>query len=193
MQRHWPKRPIRTESTSSSTTCGGPSTEAAIAAITRRGLGHTAPRVRLVIVQGPRLAGGTSTLAQAAQTYLASHRLLAYVDDPRITVPQMVAQGRRWADTGPGAVLWIDDLTPARLGQLDRALLDGLPSGLWILATVHDKHLRGFRTPEHVRLLLEESAVVVRLGTISGREREALRAERTYAALQPALDSVTSC
>lgn len=144
---------------------------------------------RLVIVQGPRLAGATSALAQAAQTYLSSHRILGYVDDPRITVAQMVAQGRRWADTGPGAVLWVDDLTPRQLGQLDRALLDGLPPRLWILVTVRDKHLRGFRTPEHVRLLLEEAAVVVRLGTISGRERDALRAESTYAALGPALDS----
>ena len=110
---------------------------------------------RLVVVQGPRLAGTTSTLAQAAQTYLAGHHVLVFVGDPRFTVAQMVAQGRRWAD-GAGAVLWLDDLTPAQLGQLDRALLDDLPAGLWILATVHDKHLEGFRAPEHVALLLEE-------------------------------------
>jgi hypothetical protein len=114
---------------------------------------------------------------------------MAYVDDPRITVSQVVAQGRRWADTGAGAVLWVDDLTPTRLGQLNRALFDGVPPGLWILATVHDKDLRGFRAPEHVRLLLEEAAVVVGLGTISGRERKALRGESTYTALRPALDS----
>ncbi len=144
---------------------------------------------RLIVVQGPRLAGATSTLAQAAQTHLAGHRVLAFVDDPRITVAQMVAAGRRWAGDGPGAVLWLDDLTPARLGQLDDELLGGLPSGMWILATVHDKHLKGLRVPEQVRAQLEERAVVVRLGTISGREREKLRTEDAYTALLPVLDA----
>ena len=53
---------------------------------------------RLVVVQGPRLAGTTRTLAQAAQADLAGHHVLVFVDDPRFTVAQMVAQGRRWAD-----------------------------------------------------------------------------------------------
>jgi hypothetical protein len=144
---------------------------------------------RLIIVQSPRLAGATSTLAQAAQTHLTDHRVLAYVDDPRLTIREMVTQSRRWTADGPWAVLWLDDLTPAQLGQLDSALLDDLPSEMWILATVRDKQLRGFRIPEHVRLFLEERAVVVKLGTISGQERDALRAQSTYGALRPALDS----
>ena len=86
-------------------------------------------------------------------------------------------------------MLWLDDLTPAHLAQLDRTLLNNLPQNLWILATVCAKHLRGFRIPEHVKLLLEERAVVVRLGTISGQERNALLAENAYAPLQPVLGS----
>jgi hypothetical protein len=143
----------------------------------------------LVVVQGPRLAGATSTLAQAAQTHLAGHRVLAFADDPRLAVSQMVADGRRWAADGPGAVLWLDDLTPAQLGQLDRGLLGDLPPAMWILATVHDKHLKGFRVPEHVRAQLEEEAAIVELGTISGRERDALRYEAAYAVLRPVLDT----
>ena len=142
---------------------------------------------RLVVVQGPRLAGTTSTLAQAAQTNLAGHHVLVFVDDPRFTVAQMVAQGRRWAD-GTGAVLWLDDLTPSQLGQLNRALLDDIPAGLWILATVHEKHLEGFRAPEHVTLLLEERAVRIAVGTISDRERDAIRGEDIYSDLRPVLD-----
>ena len=142
-----------------------------------------------MVVQGPRLAGATSTLAQAAQTHLAGHRVLAFGDDPRLAVGQMVADGRRWAADGPGAVLWLDDLTPAQLGQLDSGLLDDLPSAMWILATVHDKHLKGFRVPEHVRAQLEEEAAIVELGSISGRERDALRDEAAYTALQPVLDT----
>lgn len=141
----------------------------------------------VVVVQGPRLAGATSTLAQAAQTCLADCRLLAF-SDPQLTVAQMVDQCRRWAADGPGAVLWLDDLKPAQLGQLDRGQLDAMPAGLWLLVTVYDKYLKGFRSPEYVTSLLEEKAVTVRLSTVSEREREALRAETAYAALQPVLD-----
>ena len=155
------------------------------------GLGNTLHNGdrRLVVIQGPRLAGATSTLAQAAQTHLAGHRILAFVDDPRLTVAQLVTSGRHWAADGPGAVLWLDDLTPGRLEQLADALLDGLPHGMWILATAHGKDLKGFRLPEYVGAQLEDKAVMVRLGTISARERDALRAEDTYAALRPVLDA----
>ena len=143
---------------------------------------------RFVVVQGPRLAGTTSALAQAAQTELAEHYMLAFVDDPRLTVEQMIVEGRRWA-VEAGAVLWLDELTPSQLIQLDRALLESMPAGLWILATVHDKNLKGFRTPEHVALLLEEQAVHLTIGTISGHERDAVRAEDVYADLRPILDT----
>src|SRR5262249_54085134 len=76
-----------------------------------------------------------------------------------------------------------------RLRQLDGGLVQGLPPGMRVLATVHDKHLKGFRVPEHVEAQLEEKAIIVRLGTISRQEREVLRAEKAYAALQPALES----
>ncbi len=85
-------------------------------------------------------------------------------------------------------MLWLDDLTPAQFGQLNRALLDDLPTELWILATVHDKHLEGFRAPEHVALLLEERAVCIAVGTISDLERDAIRGEDVYSDLQPVLD-----
>jgi hypothetical protein len=44
-------------------------------------------------------------------------------------------------------VLWLGNLTPGGLAQLDQALLDDLPAGMWILATVHGKHLKGYRVP----------------------------------------------
>ena len=142
----------------------------------------------LVVVQGPRLAGTTSTLAQAAQTYLPGHHVLVFADDPRFSVSQMVAEGGRWAAEGQGAVLWLDDLTAGQLGQFDRALLDSLPTGLWILATVHDKHLKGFRAPEYVRELLEKESTRVAIGTISSKERDRIRGEEVYADLRPVLD-----
>jgi hypothetical protein len=54
---------------------------------------------------------------------------------------------------------------------------------------VHDKHLEGFRAPEHVALLLEERAVCIAVGTISDQERDAIRGEDVYGDLQPVLDS----
>ncbi len=144
---------------------------------------------RLVVVAGPRLAGATSALARAARAYLADHHMLVFASDPRLTVAQLVAQARRWAAAGPGAVLWLDDLTPSQLGQLDRALLDDLPAGMWILATVHDKHLDSFRAPGHVALLPEEKAVRVAVGAISDQERDAVRGDEVYAVLRPVLDS----
>jgi TPR repeat protein len=144
---------------------------------------------RLVVVQGPRLAGTTSTLVQAAQTYLPGHRVLVFADDPRFSLAQMVAEGRRWAVEGQGAVLWLDDLNASRLGQLDHPLLDSLPTGLWILATVHDKYLKGFRVPEHVTQLLEEESARVSVGAISAREQDAIRGEVVYADLRAVLNN----
>ena len=144
---------------------------------------------RLIVVQGPRLSGATSTLAQAAQSELSDHYLLVFAHDPRFTVTQMVAEGSRWAAQPAGAVLWLDDLTPNQLEQLDSALLKSLPAGLWILATAHDKLLRGFRVPEHVAQLLEERAVCLTLGTLSEQERDAIRGEEVYASLRAILDT----
>jgi len=142
---------------------------------------------RLVVVQGPRLAGTTSTLAQIAQAHLPDHRVLVFADDPRFGLIDMVAESRRWVSAGQEAVLWLDDLNESRLGQLDASLLEGLPDGLWILATIHDKHLTGLRIPEHVRQLLEEGSTGVRIGTVSPREQDDIRAEETYAALRTVL------
>jgi tetratricopeptide (TPR) repeat protein len=147
------------------------------------------PTRRLVVVQGPRLAGTTSTLAQAAQSRLAGCHVLAFIDDPRLTVTQMLAQAHRWASNGPGAVLWLDDLTPDHLAQLDHALHEGAPDRLWIMATLHDKHRTGYRTPEHLEALLEDKAVCITVGAISPAERDTLRAEDLYADLRPALDA----
>ena len=146
-------------------------------------------RQRLVVVQGPRLAGKTSMLAQAAQTHLPGYCVLVFADDPRFSLVQMVAEGARWAVECPGAVLWLDDLTAGQLGQLDHALLDSLPAGLLILATVDDKRLKGFRAPEHVTQLLQDESTRVSLGAISTQERAKVRGEEVYAGLRTVLDS----
>jgi hypothetical protein len=144
---------------------------------------------RLVVVKGPRLAGTTSTLAQAAQTYLPYHHVLVFTNDPRFSLAHMVTEGRQWAAEDQGAVLWLDDLTGGQLEQLDQALLDSLPTGLWILSTVNEKHLKGFRAPEHVTQLLEERSTQIAIGAISAEERNGIRCEKVYADLQAVLDT----
>jgi hypothetical protein len=51
---------------------------------------------RMIIVQGPRLAGATSTLAQAAQSCLGDCLAAGFVDDPRVALADMIAQAGRW-------------------------------------------------------------------------------------------------
>ena len=141
---------------------------------------------RLVIVQGPRLAGATRLLAHAAQSHLAGHLALAFVADPRLTLPQVLAEARRVA-RGRDAVLWLDGVTPIQLGHLELGLLEDLPAGLWVLATVHGNYFGKFQVPETLRAQLEQKAVVVTLGVISERERDALLAAPAYGPLGPAL------
>jgi TPR repeat protein len=148
---------------------------------------------RVVIVQGPRLAGATSTLAQAAQSCLPDHLAAGFIDDPRVSLENMIAQAVQWAGdlrapgAGAGAVVWLDGLNAARLVELARVPLGELPPGVWLLATLDSGELDGLRVPEQLDALLDRHAVRVELGAVNGEERRALLAEDAYAALRPLL------
>ena len=144
---------------------------------------------RLVIVEGPRLSGATSTLAQAAQAYLPDHLAAGFADDPRVPLEDMIAQASRWAAAARAeAVVWLDGLGPGRFSELARIPLGDLPSGVRVLATLDTGGLEGLRVPEQLNLMLEQHAVRVRLGTITEQERRNLLAEDAYAALRPVLE-----
>ena len=148
------------------------------------------PDQRAIIVQGPRLAGTTRTLARAARLHLPGHRAAAFTDDPQIPLTDMITQAGRWAaaSDGAGAVLWLDAITPARLTSLARALAGELPDRLRILATLDTAELDGSRIPEQAVALLDEHAARVTLTTITRQERDTLRGHDTYAALRPVID-----
>jgi tetratricopeptide (TPR) repeat protein len=146
---------------------------------------------RVVIAAGPRLAGTTSTLAQAAQCQLPEHRVVAFVDDPRVRLIDMIDQARPWAEQDPGAVLWLDGLAPYRFTELATMPLNHLPKGLWVLATLDTRQLEGLRLPAHVAKALEEHAVRAELGLLSAAERAELHAQDIYAELRPTLDEGT--
>ncbi|MGI5227510.1 hypothetical protein [Actinoallomurus sp. CA-142502] len=148
----------------------------------------TGGRRPIVVVAGPRLAGTTSTLAQAAQSQLPDHYVLGFVDDPRVRLTDMIECSRRWAGHGPGAVLWLDGLTPDRFTELALLPADRLPDGLRVLATIDTGELEGLRIPEYQVKALEEHAVQVELGVLTRTERAELRAQDTYAGLRPVLD-----
>ena len=118
---------------------------------------------------------------------LAGHHVLVFVDDPRFTVAQMVARAAVGRLKARARCCGSTISLPVSSGSWTGRCRD-LPAGLWILATVHDKHLEGFRAPEHVGLL-EERAVRIAVGTISDQERDAVRGEDVYTDLQPVLDS----
>ena len=147
---------------------------------------------RLVIVEGPRLAGTTRTLAQAAQDCLADHLAAGFADDPRVPLADMITQAGRWAvdvqAKAAGAVVWLDELSPERFGELARVPLDDLPSGVRVLATLDTGELEGLRIPEQLNTLLERHAVRVRLGAVTEQERHNLLSQDVYAALRPLLE-----
>ena len=146
---------------------------------------------KVIIVEGPRLAGATSTLAQAAQACLPDHLAAGFVDDPRVPLTDMITQAGRWATTqakASGAVLWLDGLTPDRFIELARAPLEDLPPGIRVLATLDISELEGLRVPEQLNLLLDDHAVRAQLGTINEEERRDLLAQDIYAPLRPVLE-----
>ena len=147
---------------------------------------------RLVIVEGPRLAGATRTLAQAAQACLADRLAAGFVDDPRVPLADMITQAGRWAADAKakaaGAVVWLDGLSPGRFGELARVPLEDLPPGVRILATLDTGELEGLRIPEQLNTLLDQHAVRVRLRRITEQERRDLLAQDAYAALRPLLE-----
>ncbi|MEV0228260.1 tetratricopeptide repeat protein [Nonomuraea sp. NPDC050786] len=143
---------------------------------------------RLVIVHGPRLAGATATLAHAVLTHLPGHyRVVAYQDDPRLPISAMIEHaGRHRADHG-GVVLWLDGLTPQRLGELAAIPLEQFTPGLWVAATLADGGPREEPLSGRVARFLDENAARVELRTITPTERRALESCDAYAALRPVL------
>lgn len=132
-------------------------------------------------MEGPRLAGATSTLAQAAQVHLPDHLAASFVDDPRVPLADMITQAGQWAaDANSGAsgvVLWLDDLSPERFAELARVNLHDLPTGVRILATLDTGRLEGLRIPEQLEKLLDQHSTRIRLTTITNQERRNLRAQ----------------
>ena len=147
---------------------------------------------RVIIVEGPRLAGATSTLAQAAQVHLADYLAAGFIDDPRVPLMDMITQAGRWAaatdDHVSGVAVWLDGLSPGRFAEIARVLPGDLPPGVRVLATLDTGELEGLRISEQLDKLLDQRAVRIRLMTITKQERRDLRAQKVYAALRPVLD-----
>ena len=146
----------------------------------------------MIIVEGPRLAGATSTLAQAAQAFLPDCLVAGFVDDPRVPLEDMITEAAGWAadahESAAGAVVWLDSLSADRFNELARVPLAGLPPRVRVLATLDTGELEGLRIPEQLTKQLDHHAVRVRLGTITEEERRELLAEDAYAALGPLLE-----
>ncbi|OLF10614.1 hypothetical protein BLA60_15685 [Actinophytocola xinjiangensis] len=145
-------------------------------------------RRRVVVVHGQKLAGTTRTLARAATAVLAGHRVLVYRPDPRQRLADLIDDARRWAG-GPGAVLWLDEITAAHLAELDHDLVDRLPAGLRLCLPCHTAQVTGFSVPQHLARVLREDAAVVELDVLSTDERARLRAAPAYRELAPAIDA----
>lgn len=143
---------------------------------------------RIVVLHGQKLAGTTRCLWHAATTVLAGHRVLVYRPDPRQRLADLIDDARRWA-AGPGAVLWLDEITSSQLAELDHDLVERLPAGLRLCLPCDTAQVTGHHVPHHLSRVLREDAAVVELDVLSADERARLRDEPAYRELVPAIDA----
>jgi hypothetical protein len=152
---------------------------------------------RLVIVEGPRLAGTTRTLAEAALAHLPDHLAAAFVDDPRVPLADMIDQASRWVDDADeaagveaaGVVVWFERLSPERFTEVACFSLETLPSGVMVLATFDSAEREGLRVAEQVSTFsAQQYAARIEVGAITGQERGDLLVEDCYAVLRPMLE-----
>ncbi|RFU40106.1 hypothetical protein DZF91_18895 [Actinomadura logoneensis] len=142
----------------------------------------------IVLVAGARLAGTTSSLARAARLRLPGHRVLGFVDDPRVPLAEMIERARPWAVRPSGAVLWLDGLRRDRLTELAAWPPDRLPDRLWVLGTVRAGEGAGPEEhPGSAVAVLRRRAVWVEVEALSPGERADLAAREAYADLRPLL------
>lgn len=127
----------------------------------------------LVLVSGPRLAGCTRTLAEAAIRTLPAATVVVPVEDPAIGLSQLIREARRWASPGEQVVLWLDGVSADRLRQFDAAVLAGTGSGVRVFATVDAAALRG-------RAAVLPDAACVEFGLLSEAERRRLARHPRY-------------
>jgi TPR repeat protein len=150
---------------------------------------------RVVVVSGPRLAGTTRSLAHAARAVLGDHLVVAFLDDPDVTLAAMVAAAG--ALTGPadgaapGTVLWLDRLSARRYTELARTDAAALPPGLRILAVADAALVRSLRVPTEAERAMLAHGTPIDLGRVTEAERRRLRAGTDFAdpGLQARLDA----
>jgi tetratricopeptide (TPR) repeat protein len=132
----------------------------------------------LVVVSGPRLAGCTRTLAEAAVRLLPAATVVVPVEDPAIGVSQLIREARSWAGPGEQVVLWLDRLSADRLRQFQPDVMAGTGPGVRVFATVDAELLRG-RPP------LPPDAACVPFDVLSEAEVRRLARHRRYRHLAP--------
>ncbi|MDA2815044.1 tetratricopeptide repeat protein [Nocardiopsis sp. RSe5-2] len=117
------------------------------------------PDRKVVEVVAHRLAGGTRTLAHNARSALDDHTVVAFVDDPRVSLESMVAAAGQHFSGAPGTVLWLERLGGERLTELASLDLNALPDGLRILATSDLDAYGWLRRSERDRLMQRNAQV----------------------------------
>jgi TPR repeat protein len=143
------------------------------------------PRRRVVEVVAPRLAGATRTLAHWAREVLGDHVVVAFDDDPGVTLEEMVAAVGPYAFRVPdrGVVLWVESAGPRRSGELAALDVRALPTWLRVLATTREEAYALTLPTDGPRRLLQAPHTRIELGALENSEREGLEGDPEYASI----------
>ncbi|MDQ1678080.1 MAG: hypothetical protein QOC93_3224 [Actinomycetota bacterium] len=128
---------------------------------------------RLVLLSGPRLAGCTRILAEAATRLLPQVTVVVPVEDPAVGVGQLIREARRWVGRGEQVVLWLDGMSADRFRELDPGMLAWAGPGVRVFATVDAETLRGRRP-------VPGNAAWIALDVLSEPERRRLAGHERY-------------
>lgn len=143
---------------------------------------------RIVLVHGSALAGCSRTLAQVASAFLPEQRVLIPKLEPELAWDDVLQLAGAWAARESGAVLWVDGMTVQETVGLAASIdRQGLPTGVYVLATAHTNVITSPALPATARLLVNRASKVC-VGPLSPRERRRLADVPAYADVLPALE-----
>lgn len=148
--------------------------------------------MRVLVAHGPRLAGTSRAVAEAVTHELPGWRVVVPEggSTPAVGLADLIRGAKRWARDG--VVVWLEQPHAMYLNQLDEELVNSVPPGM-LVCLMCDSTLvdSPWLAAEAARLLRDsdQHRHVVKMDTLSSRERERVVATPPYQSLRQTLES----